>query len=266
MAALQLWRKLHPRSKSRVFRFRQDFIFNVSIVTDVLYRKVIRVKALRTRSVSNLKSEMEKYTEVKEAILDNEDSFNVKTLTSVEDLFLHRVHFGHKAGCWNPLMLPFIHGTRAGVHIINLDKTYDCMVRALNVVAHVAYRKGIILFVNERSQFERITEAAATQCGEYFVTGDWRPGTLTNSFKLLGTVRVPDLVLFLSTPTSETAIKEAFMCAIPSVAILDTDCSTRYITYPVPGNDDTPITMQFYLNTFSKAIINAKKQREIDND
>ena len=197
--------------------------------------------------------------------LDEEDFFNIASLTSVEELFASRVHLGHKAGTWNPLMKDYIYGTRAGVHIIDLEQTWRHLHLALNVAAHIAYRNGIILFVNERSPFERITQEAARECGAYFVVQKWRAGTLTNSYKLLSTLRLPDLVVFFSVPPSKTAIKEAAMCNIPAVGVLDTDCTPNLITYPVPGNDDSPAAVQLYLRLFRDAINIAKRKRTEDD-
>lgn len=202
---------------------------------------------------------------INENPLCHPDFFGVNSLTSVQQLFEARVHLGHKTGVWNPLMKPYLFGSRSGTHIIDLDKTLVHLRRALNVAGHVAYRNGIILFVNERSQFERIVQKAARDCGEYFVTQRWIGGMLTNSQMLLKTLRLPDLILFLSVPPSKTGIKEAAMSNIPSIGIVDSDCNPNLITYPIPGNDDTPTAMQLYCSLFSDVISRAKlKRRELD--
>ena len=158
-------------------------------------------------------------------------------------------------------MKPYIYGTRAGMHILDLDKSAEHLRRALNVTAHIAYRRGVILFVNERPQFEGVIHRTARQCGEYYVT-KWRGGTLTNSFKLLNTLRLPDLVILTSVPQSKTAVKEAAMACVPSIGIVDTDCDPNLIMYPVPGNDDTPSSIVFYCRLFADVINKAKGQRK----
>ena len=158
-------------------------------------------------------------------------------------------------------MKPYIYGTRAGMHILDLDKTAEHLRRALNVTAHIAYRRGVILFVNERPQFEGVIHRTARECGEYYVT-KWRGGTLTNSFKLLNTLRLPDLVILTSIPQSKTVVKEAAMACVPSIGIVDTDCDPNLIMYPVPGNDDTPSSIVFYCRLFADIINKAKSQRK----
>lgn len=194
--------------------------------------------------------------------LSHPDFFGVEAMTNVRQLLEARIHLGHKRGAWDPRMKPYLFGTRAGIHIFDLDKTLFHLRQALNVVGHVALRNGIILFMSERSQFELQVQKAARDCGEYFYTNKWLSGTFTNSQMLLGTTRLPDLVIYLSVPTSETAMKEAAMCNIPSVGIVDSDCNPNLLTYPIPGNDDTPTALKLYCSLFSRVISQAKTTAE----
>lgn len=191
------------------------------------------------------------------------DPFGVTDLVTVEDLFKARVHFGHKSGMWNHRMRPYLYGVRNGLHIFNLNTTLVCLRRALNVVGHMAYQYGVILFVNERPQFEALTQQMARSCGEYFVT-EWVPGTLTNSYKLLRTLKVPDLVVFLSVPRSKSAVKEAVTYGLPSVGVVDSDCDPNFILYPIPGNDDTPHAVKLYSDLFAEVVLRAKETRARD--
>ena len=199
---------------------------------------------------------------VKEDPLSEDDFFGIEQSFSIRQLFEARVHLGHKTGMWNPLMKPYIYGTRAGTHIIDLNATARHLRQALNVAAHVAYRRGVILFVNERPQFEGVVQRTARECGEYYIT-KWKGGTLTNTFMLLSTLRLPDLVIFMSVPKSKTAVKEAAMACVPSIGIVDTDCDPNLIMYPVPGNDDTPTSIQLYCRLFADVINKAKGHRKI---
>ena len=79
------------------------------------------------------------------SVLQHRDFFGVHDLFTVKDLFDARVHLGHKHV--ETQMRPFIYGTRFGVHIIDLDETALLLRQALNFLAHIAYRNGIILFV-----------------------------------------------------------------------------------------------------------------------
>jgi small subunit ribosomal protein S2 len=188
------------------------------------------------------------------------DPFGVNEMVTMQDLLDARVHFGHKQGMWNREMKPYLYGLRNGIHIINLNTTLLNLRRALNITGHIAYQYGVILFVNERPQFEALTMQSALKCKEYFAT-NWKPGIISNSFKLLKTLRVPDLMLFLSVPRSKTAVKESLTCGIPSVGVVDSDCNPNTILYPIPGNDDSPHSVRLYSNLFCEVILRGKDLR-----
>ncbi|ROT79139.1 putative 28S ribosomal protein S2, mitochondrial isoform X1 [Penaeus vannamei] len=184
-----------------------------------------------------------------------------------EDLFKARVHLGHKEGSLDPCMHPFIFGSRLGHLIIDLDQTSQHLREALNFTAHIAYRGGIILFVCRNPQFQHLVENTAKDCGEYAHTRFWQGGILTNSTIQFGCeTRLPDLVIFINTLnnvlTQHTAVRDAAKMLIPTVGIVDTNCNPNLITYPVPGNDDTPSAVKLYCDLFKNAILRGKEKRK----
>nr|XP_027235692.1 28S ribosomal protein S2, mitochondrial-like isoform X3 [Penaeus vannamei] len=202
-----------------------------------------------------------------EAILKYPDYFKVASLFTVEDLFKARVHLGHKEGSLDPCMHPFIFGSRLGHLIIDLDQTSQHLREALNFTAHIAYRGGIILFVCRNPQFQHLVENTAKDCGEYAHTRFWQGGILTNSTIQFGCeTRLPDLVIFINTLnnvlTQHTAVRDAAKMLIPTVGIVDTNCNPNLITYPVPGNDDTPSAVKLYCDLFKNAILRGKEKRK----
>ena len=112
-----------------------------------------------------------------------------------------------------------------------------------------------------------MTEKAAIECGEFSHCRPFQLNTFANSERFFGTVvRLPDLVIFLRTQDSvfsmHTAINHCAKLLIPTVGIVDTNVDPRLITYPVPGNDDTPEAIQLYLDLFKKAILAGKAKRK----
>uniref|UniRef100_A0A915LYX5 Ribosomal protein S2 n=1 Tax=Meloidogyne javanica TaxID=6303 RepID=A0A915LYX5_MELJA len=81
-----------------------------------------------------------------------------------------------------------------------------------------------------------------------------------------GPVRFPDAMIFLNTHTSamerHPAIIEAAKLCIPTVAIVDSNCDPSYISYPIPGNDDSISSIEFYMKMFSEAIKIGRKIKE----
>uniref|UniRef100_A0A8C0Q890 Small ribosomal subunit protein uS2m n=1 Tax=Canis lupus familiaris TaxID=9615 RepID=A0A8C0Q890_CANLF len=198
--------------------------------------------------------------------LKHSDFFNVKELFSVRSLFNARVHLGHKAGCRHRFMEPYIFGSRLGQDIIDLEQTAVHLQLALNFTAHVAYRKGIILFVSRNRQFSHLIETTAQDCGEYAHTRYFKGGLLTNSSLLLGSmVRLPDLIIFLHTLNNvfepHVAVRDAAKMHIPTVGIVDTNCNPCLITYPIPGNDDSPPAVHLFCRLFRTTINRAKQKR-----
>ncbi|XP_029921910.1 small ribosomal subunit protein uS2m isoform X2 [Myripristis murdjan] len=198
--------------------------------------------------------------------LETPDYFRLSELFSLKELFDARVHLGHKKGCRHRLMEPYLFGCRLDQDIIDLDQTMEHLQAALNFTAHVAYRGGIILFVSRRRQFGHLVESTAQDCGEYAHTRYWQGGLLTNAPVQYGPgVRLPDLIIFLSTLNNvfqqHVGIRDAAKMNIPTVGVVDSNCNPSLVTYPVPGNDDTPAAMELYCRLFKMTINRAKDKR-----
>jgi small subunit ribosomal protein S2 len=99
---------------------------------------------------------------------------------SMKDLLNAGVHFGHHPRRWNPKMASYIYGVRNGVHIINLEKTYPLLYRALEVIKEVVKNGGRVLFVGTKRQASEIIAREAKRCGQYYVNHRWLGGMLTN--------------------------------------------------------------------------------------
>ncbi|MFW2388480.1 MAG: 30S ribosomal protein S2 [Polyangiales bacterium] len=90
------------------------------------------------------------------------------------------VHFGHQTKRWNPRMRPYIYGARNGIHIIDLDQTAELFKRAYGFITDTVSRGGHVLFVGTKRQAAEIVREEAERANQYYVTGRWLGGTLTN--------------------------------------------------------------------------------------
>lgn len=157
-------------------------------------------------------------------------------------------------------------------HIIfDLDKTAKYLRNALNFAAHVAYRDGVILFISRDPQLTNLVERTAEECNESSQARNWIKGFFTNSKQRTDTmIRLPDLCIFLNTLNDvlspHTAIKESAKMLIPTIGIVDSNCNPNLITYPVPGNDDSHESVEFFCKVFKEAILRGKEQRQRDID
>ncbi|XP_022085277.1 28S ribosomal protein S2, mitochondrial-like [Acanthaster planci] len=202
--------------------------------------------------------------------LQNPDFFKVKELVKLQELFDARVHLGHKDGLINPHMKKYIYGIRQNQCIIDLDQTVVLLKEALNFTAHIAHREGIILFINRMPQFSFQMEELAQECGEYAHTRPWQGGCFTNAPIQYGPgTRLPDLLIFFHTLTNtfteHLAVTDAAKMNIPTVGVVDTNCNPNLITYPIPGNDDSPSAVGLYSRLFKTAILRGKAKRNDTN-
>lgn len=186
---------------------------------------------------------------------------------TVEDLFNARVHYGHKLGSLDERTKPYLYGERLGHAIFDLDKTAEYLRTALNAIAHIAYRDGIILWFMRNPQHSHLVEKTAKECGEFAHTRIWRGGVFTNANVQFGAVtRLPDLCIFLSTLNTvllqHSGVKDSAKMLIPTVAIVDSNCNPNLVTYPIPGNDDSPVAIKFYSSLFKVAILKGKEVRK----
>ena len=90
------------------------------------------------------------------------------------------VHFGHLKRKWNPKMQPYIFMERRGIHIIDLNRSAECMARAGRALTQLAKSGRKIMFVATKKQAKDIIETAARSVEMPFVTERWLGGMMTN--------------------------------------------------------------------------------------
>ncbi|KFY56633.1 hypothetical protein V496_06663 [Pseudogymnoascus sp. VKM F-4515 (FW-2607)] len=180
-------------------------------------------------------------------------------------LLASQSHMGHATALWHPGNQRYIHGIRAGIHIISLEATAVHLRRAAKVVEGVAYHGGTILFVGTRKGQQRAIVGAANLAGGCHLFDRWVPGSLTNGDQILGragikvvderdevidneTIRKkledhravkPDLVVVLNPLENYICLHECGLAGVPTIGVVDTDCNPTWVTYPIPANDDS---------------------------
>ncbi|MBI3137689.1 MAG: 30S ribosomal protein S2 [Sphingobacteriales bacterium] len=90
------------------------------------------------------------------------------------------VHFGHLKKKWNPKMLPYIFAEKKGIHIIDLNKTVECLQETAAAMKAIARSGKKILFVGTKKQAKDIVNESAKKVNMPFVTERWLGGMLTN--------------------------------------------------------------------------------------
>ncbi|MGB1217367.1 MAG: 30S ribosomal protein S2, partial [Saprospiraceae bacterium] len=97
-----------------------------------------------------------------------------------KDLLDAGVHFGHLKKKWNPKMLPYIFMERKGIHIIDLNRTIECMEEAGAAMKQIAKSGRKIMFVATKKQAREIAAEAAKSVGMPYITDRWLGGMMTN--------------------------------------------------------------------------------------
>lgn len=248
------FRNLKSKSKSDMVAGRQ---INASALTEVQLNR--RRDAMNTL-YSRLGSDVEAGYQPREQLR----SPPVMKEVGIAALLAAQAHLGHATALWNPITQPYIYGFRNGIHIFDLNLTLAHLRRAAEIVKGVAQNDGNILFVGTRDGQKRSVVEAARRAEGYHVFDRWIPGTITNGKQVVGHGRVkqlitkhernqnpadnalikpnsvtPDLVIILNPLENRNLIKECAKGRVPTIGIIDSDADPRWITYSIPGNDDS---------------------------
>ncbi len=97
-----------------------------------------------------------------------------------KDLLDAGVHFGHLTRKWDPKMAPYIFMERNGIHIIDLNKTLNCLDQASSAVKNIVRSGRKVMFVATKKQAKEIVATEAARLNMPFVTERWLGGMLTN--------------------------------------------------------------------------------------
>jgi small subunit ribosomal protein S2 len=96
------------------------------------------------------------------------------------DLLDAGVHFGHLTRKWDPKMAPYIFMEKNGIHIIDLNKTLECLEKASFALKNIVRSGRKVLFVATKKQAQDIVTEQAKRLNMPYVTDRWLGGMLTN--------------------------------------------------------------------------------------
>lgn len=113
-------------------------------------------------------------TETKDAPKKNK--FNIDT----EEMTRSGLHFGHRTFRINPKMKPYLAGTRNTVHLIDLEKTKEKLIEALEFIQKLISENKVLLLVGTKIQIKDLVRETAQNCQLPYVNERWLGGTFTN--------------------------------------------------------------------------------------
>lgn len=78
--------------------------------------------------------------------------------------------------------------------------------------------------------------------------------------------RLPNAVIIVDVDREITALLEAIKLDIPVIAMVDTNCDPRIVTYPIPANDDSVRAIQTIIAALVDAIIEVRDENATTED
>jgi small subunit ribosomal protein S2 len=101
-------------------------------------------------------------------------------LPEIKDMLEAGVHFGHLTKRWNPKMRRYILTEKNGIYVIDLQKTQECLTKAVEAIQRVRRSGRSVLFVGTKKTIKDCIKEEAMRCGGFYVTERWLGGMLTN--------------------------------------------------------------------------------------
>ena len=110
---------------------------------------------------------------------------------SMRQLLESGVHFGHQRKRWDPRMAPYIYTARNDIHVIDLQKTIECVKQAYDFIKEeVSKNRGRVLFVGTKKQAKEAVLTEAQRAGMPYINQRWWGGTLTNNHTIQKSIRL----------------------------------------------------------------------------
>lgn len=89
-------------------------------------------------------------------------------------------HFGHEVKRWHPKAAAYIYTSRDKIHIIDLAKTKDALLKACGYVKKLGEQGKILLFVGTKRQAKGIILSEAQRVKAPYFSQRWIGGFMTN--------------------------------------------------------------------------------------
>ena len=109
----------------------------------------------------------------------NEEKSNIDT-DVLEEMLKVGAHFGYSKTRRHPSAAPFVFTTKNRTDILDIEKTYALLTKALEFIEKLAEEDKVILFVGTKPESKKAVKEAAQSIDTPYVSERWIGGTITN--------------------------------------------------------------------------------------
>ena len=110
-------------------------------------------------------------------------------LIAYEEMLKAGMHFGRKRTVFSPKMNPFVYAVRDGISIIDLLKTQESLLGAIDFLKEALSSEKLVLFVAPTKQSQESVKDLAISLNMPYVMDRWIGRSLTNFKEINGRVK-----------------------------------------------------------------------------
>jgi small subunit ribosomal protein SAe len=156
----------------------------------------------------------------------------------------------------DPCMRRYIWKRRKdGVHIFDLSKTWQKLILAARVIAAIENPSDVFL-ISAQQKGQKPCHKFAQHTGAIALSGRFTPGTFTNQIQ--EKFVEPRILIVCDPRTDHQPLTEASYVNIPSIALCNSDSSTRNVEIAIPCNNESASSVGLIFWLLAREVLRLK--------